>query len=72
MSQAIALLVGQLVIEAIKRVDYKLLADVFEAIQPDVSEEIDKLLVLARLEALSLESTTAAALKATEAIHESP
>ena len=69
MTQALFALVGQLVIEAIKRVDYKLLADVFGAIQDsETSDDLDKLILLARLEALSLEMTTAAALKETEAI----
>ena len=69
MTPAILALVGQLVVEAIKRVDYKLLADVFGAIQDsETSDDLDKLILLARLEALSLEMTTAAALKETEAI----
>lgn len=69
MTPAILALVGQLVVEAIKRVDYKLLADVFGAIQDsETSDDLDKLILLARLESLSLEMTTAAALKETEAI----
>ena len=69
MSQVVLSLVGQLVVEAIKRVDYKLLADVFGAVQDsEMSDDLDKLILLARLEALSLETTTAKALRDTESI----
>lgn len=69
MSQVVLSLVGQLVVEAIKRVDYKLLADVFGAVQDsEMSDDLDKLILLARLEALSLETTTAKSLRDTESI----
>lgn len=69
MIQAVLLIVGQLVVESIKRVDYKLLADVFSAVQDsEISDDLDKLILLARLEALSLEVTTAKALEETKDI----
>ena len=57
MTQALFTLIGQLVVESIKRVDYKLLADVFGAIQDsETSDDLDKLILLAKLERLERDS----------------
>lgn len=54
MSQAIFLLIGQLVVEAAKRVDLTLLAAIVGAVrESETSDDLDKLILLARLEALA-------------------
>ena len=54
MSQAIFLLIGQLVVEAAKRVDLTLLAAIVGAVrESETSDDLDKLTLLARLEALA-------------------
>lgn len=54
MSQAVLLLIGQLVVEAAKRVDLTLLAAVVGAVrESETSDDLDKLILLARLEALA-------------------
>lgn len=54
MSQALLLLIGQLVVEAAKRVDLTLLAAVVGAVrESETSDDLDKLILLARLEALA-------------------
>ena len=54
MSQAILLIIGQLVAEAAKRVDLTLLAAVVGAVrESETTDDLDKLILLARLEALA-------------------
>ena len=54
MTQAILLLIGQLVVEAAKRVDLTLLAAVVGAVrESETTDDLDKLILLARLEALA-------------------
>ena len=54
MSQAIFLLIGQLVVEAAKRVDLTLLAAIVGAVrESETTDDLDKLILLARLEALA-------------------
>ncbi len=54
MTQAILLLIGQLVVEAAKRVDLTLLAAIVGAVrESETSDDLDKLILLARLEALA-------------------
>lgn len=54
MNQALLLLIGQLVFEAAKRVDLTLLAAVVGAVrESETSDDLDKLILLARLEALA-------------------
>ena len=54
MSQAILLIIGQLVVEAAKRVDLTLLAAVVGAVrESETTDDLDKLILLARLEALA-------------------
>jgi len=53
-TQAILLLIGQLVVEAAKRVDLTLLAAVVGAVrESETTDDLDKLILLARLEALA-------------------
>ncbi len=54
MSQALLLLIGQLVVEAAKRVDLTLLAAIVGAVrESETTDDLDKLILLARLEALA-------------------
>lgn len=69
MSQALLLLIGQLVVEAAKRVDLTLLAAVVGAVrESETSDDLDKLILLARLEALAGIVAAADAQKSVEGI----
>lgn len=70
MTPAILLLIGQLVVEAARRVDFGVLASVVNALRESDDNDLDQLILLAKLEALSLSVTTDRALKETEAIRE--
>ena len=69
MSQALLLLIGQLVVEAAKRVDLTLLAAIVGAVrESETSDDLDKLILLARLEALAGIVAAAEAQKVGDAI----
>ena len=54
MTQAVLILIGQLVVQAAKRVDLTLLAAVVGAVrESEGTDDLDKLILLARLEALA-------------------
>ena len=66
---ALLLLIGQLVVEAAKRVDLTLLAAVVGAVrESETSDDLDKLILLARLEALAGIVAAADAQKSVEGI----